>query len=118
MRRARWIHVLLVAPVIAGAFFFGCSGLSPVTNGDDGTGDPHHPPESAAAKADGKIHRDGGRDANDANPPDDPDGDRPEDPDTGPPIDPPTGLGDWTGHDHVKWSQSPPFALPVAKVPQ
>src|SRR4051794_30763809 len=31
---------------------------------------------------------------------------------------PVTGLGEWTGHDHVPWSQSPPFGLHPDQVPQ
>ncbi len=38
--------------------------------------------------------------------------------DGGPIINPPDGLGPWTGHDHVPWSQSPPGGLPADRVPQ
>jgi hypothetical protein len=42
----------------------------------------------------------------------------PGSPDAGPHHPPVDGLGEWTGHDHVAWSQSPPFGLAPANVPQ
>jgi hypothetical protein len=34
------------------------------------------------------------------------------------PVGPVTGLGEWTGHDDVAWSQDPPFGLSPKHVPQ
>lgn len=104
-----------MAPVVGGALFLGCASTEASNAADE-----NDPQAGDGGKKDGGKDAKSPHDAkDDSSEPDDPDATGPsEDPDTGPPVETPTGLGPWTGHDHVKWSQSPPFGLPVNKVPQ
>jgi hypothetical protein len=133
MRSSRWIHSSFIAAssalllALSGAMA-GCSTTGNINGGHgDDDDDDDVPTQADASPPPGTPDADVPPGTPDAHvPPGTPDADIPDEPDaeegepdaSEPPPPPPGGLGPWTGHDNVPWSQHPPMGLPVNKVPQ